>query len=73
MALVTLNYKKVAPTGYIMNKREQEIHWQESELLKADAMLQADRPNAQAILDYRAELRAYNNHIDFPDGERPTL
>lgn len=73
--VVTLGMNKDPITGVfsepVTSMVDIERKWQESELLRTDSMLQPDRPNAQAILDYRQELRAYNNHVDFPNGARP--
>jgi len=64
------NFTETSPEDI---KSYQETQWQESELLITDEMLQPDRPNAQAIIDYRIALRAYNNAAEFPNGVRPTL
>jgi len=50
-----------------------ERSWRDSELLLTDSILQVDRPDNQAILTYRVELRDYPSQADFPNGTRPSL
>lgn len=57
----------------IVSSSSVERKWRDSELLRTDVMLQADRPDYQNILDYRSLLRDYPNTVDFPNGERPAL
>jgi len=64
--------------GYMANiepptMADTETQWQESELLRTDNWPVDRPPGGQAMLDYRVELRNYNNQPDFPNGERPTL
>lgn len=66
---------KIESAGQIYKPTKEDIErrWRDSELLITDLMLQPDRPNYQAILDYRVALRDYPSNIDFPSGIRPTL
>lgn len=47
--------------------------WRDDELARTDSMLQFDRPDYQAILDYRVKLRDYPNEEGFPNVEKPKL
>lgn len=66
---------KIESAGQIYKPTKEDIerNWRDSELLRTDSMLRPDRPNYQAILDYRAALRDYPSNIDFPNGARPSL
>ena len=63
---------KIESDGRELNSDEIEIHWRDSELLRTDSMLQVDRPNYQAILTYRQELRDYPESANFLT-KRPKL
>ena len=54
-------------------KDSQERMWRDTELKRTDSMLQPDRPDYQAILDYRQALRDYPQQPDFPNGQRPSM
>jgi len=56
-----------------VTKEDTERSWRDSELSLTDGLLQVDRPDYQAILDYRVALRNYPAQVDFPDGTRPSL
>lgn len=68
----TIQVGDTSPSAELWAKGLRENEWQKSELLRTDSMLRPDRPDHQAILNYSAALRAYNNHPDFPNGTRPT-
>ncbi len=54
-------------------KEDTERQWQESELLRTDNWPDDRPPGSAVMLNYRQELRDYNNQADFPNGTRPTI
>jgi hypothetical protein len=64
---------KVASVSPEKEKEGLERFWRDSELSRTDSMLQADRPDYNDIISYRAALREYPQQPDFPNGVRPTL
>lgn len=59
-------------TVYKPTQSDIEREWRDSELLRTDELIKLpDYPID--LTGYRAELRAYPEQADFPNGVRPTL
>ncbi len=64
---------KIETAGQLPSEADLCRIWRDSELLLTDSMLQSDRPDYQAILAYRQQLRDYPNDPDFPNNPKPKL